>query len=126
MPRQNGTAEKIVDAATALWAEKGYEQSTMRELARRLGMGVSSLYFYFKSKEEIVQHLYREINEEAIEKFRSTDDGEKSLAANFSRYVKLKMSLLQPHRSALVALLKEAVDPDSALSPLSSDSDTTR
>ncbi len=126
MLNDNPTAERILDAATALWTEKGFEQATMRELGRRLGMGVSSLYFYFKSKEEIVQFLYAKINRQAVEQFRAADGGEKSLAANFSRYVSTKLVLLQPHKSALVALMKEAVDPGSPLNPLSSASDTTR
>lgn len=61
--KNSETTHKILDAALALWNEKGYSQSTMRELAKRLGMGVSSLYFYFRSKEEIVQFFYAQVNE---------------------------------------------------------------
>ena len=64
--------QKILDTAMALWNEKGYAEATMRELAKRLGMGVSSLYFYFRSKEEIVLYLYRNLNERAIAQFRAT------------------------------------------------------
>ncbi len=120
------TAEKIVEAASALWSDKGFEQATMRELARRLGMGVSSLYFYFKSKEEIVLFLYKKLNKQAIDEFRSSDEGEKNLALNLSRYMKIKLAILGPHRSCLVALVRETVDPSSRLSPLSADSDLTR
>ena len=64
------TAQKILEAALSLWSEKGYEESTMRELARRLGMGVSSLYFYFPSKEDIVQYLYRRLEQQVREQFK--------------------------------------------------------
>jgi flavin-dependent dehydrogenase/AcrR family transcriptional regulator len=119
---QNETAQRILGAALALWSEKGYGQSTMRELARRIGMGVSSLYFYFKSKEEIVQYLYRTLNEQAREEFRVGDDGERDLGRNFERFMGIKLRLLEPHRSSVGAIMREAVDPGSALNPLSHES----
>lgn len=115
-------AKKIVEAALALWSEKGYVQSTMRELARRIGMGVSSLYFYFSSKEQIVQYIYRMLMEQAHEQFRASDKGEKDLGKNFKRFLDIKLALLKPHRSALAVILREAVDPESRLNPMSPDS----
>jgi flavin-dependent dehydrogenase/AcrR family transcriptional regulator len=116
------TAQRIFEAALALWSEKGYSQSTMRELARRIGMGVSSLYFYFRSKEELVQYLYRTLNAQARQEFEATDAGEKGLGENFERFMTGKLRLLEPHRSSLGAIMREAVDPESRLSPMSQDS----
>lgn len=56
------TADRILSAAMQLWAEKGYEAATMRELARRVGMGASTLYRSFESKEAIVLHFYQRLN----------------------------------------------------------------
>ena len=114
--------EKILDAARALWNEKGYAETTMRELARRLGMGVSSLYFYFPSKEAIVLYLYSILNDQAIERFRSEDTGEKDLGKNVLRFLTIKLGLLEPYRSCCVGIFKEAVDPASAISPFSRES----
>jgi flavin-dependent dehydrogenase/AcrR family transcriptional regulator len=115
------TSQRILDAALALWNEKGYSQTTMRELARRLGMGVSSLYFYFRSKEEIVQFLYAEVNEKARARFLERGGGA-DIGASFSLYLEIKLELLQPQRSCLAAILKEAIDPESSLSPVSRES----
>lgn len=122
----NATAEKIVEAATMLWSQKGYEEVTMRELARRLGMGVSSLYFYFRSREEIVQFLYHKLNKQILEEFRANDKGERNLANNLARYMRIKLDKLAPHRSCLIALIKETIDPNSSLNPMSKDSDDVR
>lgn len=116
------TAQKILDAALALWNEKGYSQTTMRELAKRLGMGVSSLYFYFRSKEEIVQFLYLRVNELARRRFFEEVKEVKGLGENFRRYLEIKLELLAPQRSCLVAILKEAIDPESMLNPVSRES----
>ncbi|SMD07964.1 TetR/AcrR family transcriptional regulator [Lentzea albidocapillata] len=51
--RQAVVAE-IVDTALALFAEKGYEATTMAEIASRAGVSPRSLFRYFGSKEDIV------------------------------------------------------------------------
>src|SRR6185503_12777482 len=85
-------------------------------------MGVSSLYFYFRSKEDIVQYLYRTLNDHARQEFQAGDDGEKGLGDNYARFMTIKLRLLEPHRSSLGAILREAVDPESRLNPMSRDS----
>ncbi len=121
--KNSETSQQILNAALSLWSEKGYEASTMRELARRLGMGASSLYFYFESKEEIVHYLYAAVNERAMARFAAEDDGEKDLGKNLARYLTIKVELLEPQRGCIAAIFKEAVDPASRLSPVSHDSE---
>ena len=43
----------VVEAAIAVFREKGYERATVREIAYRAGLGTSTLYFHVKSKEEL-------------------------------------------------------------------------
>ncbi len=47
------TKERILAAALEMFAEKGYTGTNIRELAESLGLGKSSLYRHFKSKEEL-------------------------------------------------------------------------
>ncbi|CRM75512.1 transcriptional repressor BetI [Pseudomonas sp. 25 R 14] len=55
--------EEIRSKALALFAERGFAQVGMRELALHLGMGTGSLYNYFESKEnllfEFIEELYQ-------------------------------------------------------------------
>ncbi|MGY4710510.1 TetR/AcrR family transcriptional regulator [Mycolicibacterium sp. CBM1] len=44
----------IVNAATRLFAEKGYAQTTMSDIARAAGLNQSSLYYWFRSKEQLL------------------------------------------------------------------------
>lgn len=50
----------ILEAAKALFLEKGLEAATMEELSQRAGLGKGTLYFYFKGKEEIALRLLSE------------------------------------------------------------------
>ena len=120
--RNAETAKKILEAALELWNEKGYADATMRELGRRLGMGASSLYFYFRSKEEIVQYLYAEVNEAARARFFAEAAGQADFGRELARYLRVKLDLLKTRRTPLAAILREAIDPGSSLSPVSRES----
>ncbi len=47
------TRQAILDAAVALFSEKGYEQTSILDLAQRAGIGKSTVYTYFEAKEDI-------------------------------------------------------------------------
>lgn len=55
------TKTRIQHVALELFAEQGYDKTSLRELAERLGMTKASLYYYFKSKDDIVQSLVGEL-----------------------------------------------------------------
>src|SRR5439155_15220684 len=61
-------------------------------------------------------------NRRARDRFQAEDRGETDLGANLRRFLEIKLALLEPHRAALAAVLREAVDPGSALSPTSRES----
>lgn len=51
--KKQQTRKAIIDAAVKLFTEKGFEQTSMNELARAAGVGKGTIYGYFKAKEEI-------------------------------------------------------------------------
>jgi AcrR family transcriptional regulator len=57
--RQRGSlsAEQIIDAAFGLAAETDLDSLTMPELANRLGVGVTSLYWYFRKKDDLLRGM---------------------------------------------------------------------
>ena len=46
---------RIVNAATKLFSERGYAQTTMSDIARACGLQQSSLYYWFRNKEGLLQ-----------------------------------------------------------------------
>ncbi|HYW09214.1 MAG TPA: TetR/AcrR family transcriptional regulator [Longimicrobium sp.] len=46
--------ESILRTAATIFAEKGYHQASIRDIARGTGVSLSGLYYYFKSKEELL------------------------------------------------------------------------
>ena len=55
--RGRDTRSRLRDLALQLFAEQGYEKTSLREIAEQLGVTKAALYYYFKSKEDIVRSL---------------------------------------------------------------------
>src|SRR5215831_10415799 len=53
------TRSRVQQVALELFAEQGYEKTSLREIAERLGVTKAALYYHFKSKEDIV-HSFTE------------------------------------------------------------------
>jgi len=51
------TRGRIQSVALELFAEQGYDKTSLREIAERLGVTKAALYYHFKSKEDIVSSL---------------------------------------------------------------------
>jgi len=49
--------DRLLEAATRLFKEKGYHNASMQELAEAVGMQKGSLYYYIKSKDELLRRL---------------------------------------------------------------------
>jgi AcrR family transcriptional regulator len=58
--RPEARPQEILDAALAVFAEKGFSATRMRDIAQRAGITVVTVYRYFKSKEEIFKSLVEE------------------------------------------------------------------
>jgi AcrR family transcriptional regulator len=51
---------KIVSVASHVFSKLGFKKATMEDIAHAAGMGKSSIYYYFKSKEEIFEAVVKE------------------------------------------------------------------
>src|ERR1700734_989224 len=49
---------ELLDAGAALFAEQGYESTTMTQIAQRAGASIGSLYQFFPSKEVLAEALF--------------------------------------------------------------------
>ncbi|RSS60751.1 TetR/AcrR family transcriptional regulator [Streptomyces sp. WAC06614] len=56
--RRGNTRQRIQDIALELFAEQGYEKTSLREIAERLGVTKAALYYHFKTKEEILISVF--------------------------------------------------------------------
>ena len=71
---------EILDYATEVFAEKGYEGASMRDLSRFSGMSLAGLYYYFDSKEKLLyliqKHTFTTIIDRLREQLPASNDPE--------------------------------------------------
>jgi TetR/AcrR family transcriptional regulator, cholesterol catabolism regulator len=74
---------KILEHATEVFYDKGYEGASMRDLARASGMSLSGLYYYFESKEKLLyliqKHTFTTIVERLRERLDEVSDPEQRI-----------------------------------------------
>ncbi|MCF8222612.1 MAG: TetR/AcrR family transcriptional regulator [Bacteroidales bacterium] len=84
--------ERIIKASSEIFSRYGYNKTTMDEIARALRKGKSSIYYYYKSKEEIfeavIDYEAQVLKSELSAVIKSTDDPESILR----RYVEVRMN----------------------------------
>ena len=64
----------LMDAGAELFAEKGYEATTMTEIASRAGAAIGSLYQFFPSKEALAEALFNRFAERAAAAFARVEE----------------------------------------------------
>jgi len=73
------TRERILDIALELFTERGYDKTSLRDIAERLGTTKAALYYHFERKEEILLELHLRLHalgREALEELDQLEDGQ--------------------------------------------------
>jgi len=117
--RAEDTRRKIYEAAMELFREKGFEQTTMRDIAAKAGVALGGAYYYFSSKDSIVLEFYREMQETSNESIVQALAGQKKLKERIRCVLDKRLEQLGPNRKFCAALFRHAPDGADPLSPFS-------
>jgi AcrR family transcriptional regulator len=118
-PKAQLTRSHILSTALRVFRERGLESATMRELAAAAGASLGSAYYYFPSKEAIIQAYYNDVQAEharrlAVALAKKRLDLKDRLRAAFHS----KLDILQGDRKLLSALFRYTGEPHHPLSVL--------
>lgn len=119
------TRTRILEAALAVFRERGFERSTMREIASAAGVAVGAAYYYFESKDAIVMAFYERSQSEMSAQIETALDKSKTLEARLRAIISTKFECFAPNRTLLGALSAHA-DPEHPLSPFSKETAAIR
>jgi AcrR family transcriptional regulator len=102
--RQSDTKQRILQTARELFATKGVQQTSLQEIADRLGITKPALYYHFTSREDLVRSIVTPLLE----------DGEQFIARMEQHADVLAVELLEGffdfnyrHRAGILLLLTE-------------------
>ena len=120
------TRGRILDAALDLLQERGYDKATMRAIAERAGVSVGNAYYYFASKEELVQAFYARTHAEHLAVAESMLARQRTLKGRLLTTMRAKLDTIEPYHPFAGVLFKSAADPRSPLNPFSDESGPVR
>jgi len=110
------TRERIYTAALTLFRERGFDATTMRDVAGAAAMSLGAAYHYFPSKDAIVLAYYDRVSKEHARRVATEAAQKKSLAARLGVAFQSKIDILHDDRPLMGALLRFAGDPKHPLS----------
>lgn len=125
-PRAEQTRTAITEAALRLFREKGYEATTMRAIAHEAGVSTGNAYYYFGSKEELVQQFYAHTHADQVAACRAILDTETDFATRLRGTLRAMIDVNGPYHAFAARFFKYAAEPSSPLSPFSNESSPAR
>lgn len=113
------TRARILESALNLFLERGYEETTMRAVADAAGVSLGNAYYYFESKEQLVQAFYERSHREHVEACEPLLATERDFRRRLFATIKAKIDTSEPYHRFSAVLFRSAADPLSPLNPFS-------
>ncbi len=117
--RAEDTRKKIYEAAMELFREKGFDETTMRDIAAKAGVALGGAYYYFSSKDAIVLAFYHDMQQSSTSIVGDALADKKKLKDRIRAVLDQRLNLLAPNRKFCAALFRHAPDGADPLSPFS-------
>lgn len=116
------TRRQILETALRLFRERGFEGTTMRAIAAEAGVSLGNAYYYFKSKDHLIQAYYGRAHAEHLVACAELLESETDLKKRLLGVLRTKIDTSEPYHRFAGQLFKTAADPASPLSPFSPES----
>lgn len=120
------TRSLILGTALELFAERGYEETTMRAIAKKAGVALGNTYYYFRSKEHLIQAFYDQLHELHRETCLTIMQRESTLRERLLAVMRQILINMEPYHQFAGVLFRTAADPHSPLNPFSPESEAVR
>jgi len=100
--------QRILDTARAVFAEKGFDGARVDEIAQRAGVNKALIYYYFKSKDQLLQELLRGFLDERRSQRPKSPPKEEQDAALPDRIARFDVDFLFERRDILrIAMMED-------------------
>ncbi len=98
---------QILDAATVVFAKKGFHRATVKDIAQQAGVADGTIYTYFESKTDVLLHILQRLNQSTEREQDFARGTEQDFRTFFVTYVRQRMTLLWPNAEVFRAVLPE-------------------
>jgi TetR/AcrR family transcriptional regulator, cholesterol catabolism regulator len=105
----NSRRDELLAIAAGLFAEKGFKNTTVRDIADAAGILSGSLYHHFDSKESMVDEILRTFQEELFGQYDAILAGDLDPLAKLEQAVQVSFEAIDKHRDEVAIFQNEAV-----------------
>jgi AcrR family transcriptional regulator len=116
--KSDQTRDRILSAAMEMFRDRGFDTTTMRDIAAGAEMAIGAAYYYFDSKDAIVLAIYDQARAEMKPKLEQVLEESRDLRERLLGLIRVKLDYFGPSRKLLGALSGHT-NPESPLSPFS-------
>ncbi|HLK89713.1 MAG TPA: TetR family transcriptional regulator [Polyangia bacterium] len=114
--KREATGNHLLETALRLFRRKGFDRTTMRDIAEEAGLSVGATYYHFRSKEDLVLAFYRWTQDEHERLLRERLPGLAEPADRVRVALRSKLELVEKSRPFLGALFRFTGEPEHPLS----------
>jgi AcrR family transcriptional regulator len=109
------TRSLILETALELFTTRGYEETTMRAIAEKAGVALGNTYYYFRSKEHLIQAFYDRLHEQHRQTCTPIIQRERTLKGRLLAVMRQILTNMEPYHQFAGTLFCNAADPHSPL-----------
>ncbi len=95
MDRKLRKKEHIINAAIRVFAEKGFFNAKVADVAREAGVADGTIYLYFKNKDDLLISLFETKMEEILVRFSAAIEPVTSASAKLSNFISLYFTMIE-------------------------------
>ncbi len=105
--QKDNTEEKIIDAATDVFVQKGMDGARMQEIANRAGINKALLHYYFRSKEKLFDAIFNKLVGIAFPRIGQILQSELPITEKIEQVIDTYIDLLLKHPFLPAFIIKE-------------------
>jgi AcrR family transcriptional regulator len=120
------TRQHLADVALRMFREIGFEKTTMRAIAAEAGVSVGNAYYYFASKDDLVQELYVRVQAEHAARAEEALEGLQDLASRLKATLYAGLDVMAPYHRFGADFVATAIRPASPVNPFAGESTAAR
>lgn len=120
------TRTLILETALEMFRERGYEETTMRAISEKANISLGNTYYYFRSKEHLIQAFYGQIQADHLSACQAALANERTFKGRLLSVMQANLKVIAPYHRFAMILFKTAADPESPLNPFSTESQAIR
>jgi AcrR family transcriptional regulator len=121
MAKSDDTRAKITQTAIESFRVRGYDQTTIRLLAEEADISVGNAYYYFPTKNHLVQELYLRVQGDHLERVHEAFGSTTDIAKRLEIALLCGLDATGPYHGSAPGFLAAAIAPTSAVSPFGPD-----